>query len=115
MAYIDGVLCAVPAANKDAFLAHARETAAIFKEVGAVRVVDGWGSDVPDGKVTDFRRAVQASSDEIVTFGWIEWPDKETRDAAWAKLMEDPRMADMKMPYDGKRMVYGGFDLIAET
>jgi uncharacterized protein YbaA (DUF1428 family) len=71
--------------------------------------VDGWGDDVPDGKTTDFRRAVQAEAGESVVFGWVEWPSKAVRDEAWQKIMADPRMENLKPPFDGKRMVYGGF------
>lgn len=109
MTYVDGFLAAVPDANKDAYIAHAQFAADIFKELGAERVVECWEDDVPDGKVTDFRRSVQRKDGESVVFSWITWPDKATRDAGWAKMMEDPRMKDMEMPFDGKRMIYGGF------
>ena len=109
MSYIDGFLAAVPDANKDAYIEHARIAADIFKEFGAERIVECWEDDVPDGKVTDFRRSVQRQDGESVVFSWIAWPDKATRDSGWAKMMEDPRMKDMQMPFDGKRMIYGGF------
>ncbi|MBX3499044.1 MAG: DUF1428 domain-containing protein [Alphaproteobacteria bacterium] len=108
--YIDGSLIPVPAGKKDAYRAMAAKMGAVFKEYGAVRVVDAWGDDVPDGKVTDFKGAVKATSDEQVVYSWIEWPSKQARDAAWKKVMEDPRMKAMgDMPFDGKRMIYGGF------
>ena len=109
MNYIDGFVAAVPAKNKEAYVAHARTAAAIFKELGALRLVEGWGDDVPDGKITDFRGAVKAEEGEVVLFSWIEWPSKEVRDAGMKKMMEDPQMRDMEMPFDGKRMIYGGF------
>jgi len=110
MSYIDGFVIAVPNANRDKFIAHASTFDAIFLEFGATRVVECWGDDVPDGKLTDFRRAVQAKPDESVAFSWIEWPDKATRDAGMAKIMKDPRMeAASDMPFDGKRMIFGGF------
>jgi uncharacterized protein YbaA (DUF1428 family) len=115
MAYIDGFLIAVPKANKQKFIEHANKGDSVFMELGATRVLECWGDDVPDGKVTDFRRAVQATEDEVVVFSWIEWPDKATRDAGMGKmkdLMEnDPRMNPKSnpMPFDGKRMIYGGF------
>lgn len=115
MSYIDGFLAAVPDANKDAYIEHARIAANIFKEFGAERIVECWEDDVPDGKVTDFRRSVQRQSGESVVFSWIQWPDKATRDAGWAKMMEDPRMKDMQMPFDGKRMIYGGFSPILDV
>lgn len=111
MAYIDGFVLAVPNANKQKFIDFAATFDPIFKEYGATRVVECWGDDVPDGKQTDFKRAVQCKDDETVVFSWIEWPDKATRDAGMKKMMEDPRM-DPKanpMPLDGARMIYGGF------
>jgi uncharacterized protein YbaA (DUF1428 family) len=110
MSYIDGFVIAVPNANRQPFIDHAANFDPIFVEYGAIRVVECWADDVPDGKVTDFRRAVQATQDESVVFSWVEWPDKATRDAGMAKLMEDPRMPGMgEMPFDGKRMIFGGF------
>jgi uncharacterized protein YbaA (DUF1428 family) len=107
--YVDGIITAVPRANKDAFREMADKNAAILKEYGATRTVDAWGDDVPDGKVTDYKGAVKATSDEIVVFSWIEWPSKQARDQGWEKAMADPRMKDIKMPFDGKRVIYGGF------
>ncbi|MEW9624889.1 DUF1428 domain-containing protein [Rhodanobacter geophilus] len=110
MSYIDGFVIAVPHAKREQFIAHAKTLDPIFMEFGATRVVECWGDDVPEGKLTDFRRAVQAKADESVVFSWIEWPDKATRDAGMAKCMEDPRMAPgAEMPFDGKRMIFGGF------
>ncbi len=112
MSYIEGFVLAVPTANKDAYQKHAEEAAPMFKQFGVARMVENWGDDVPKGKVTDFHGAVQAKDDETVVFSWFEYPDKATRDAANAKMMEDPRMKDMgaSMPFDGKRMIIGGFD-----
>ena len=115
MNYVDGFVAAVPAANKDAFLAHARAALPLFKEFGAIRVVECWGDDVPDGKVTDFKGAVKAKDDEAVVFSWIEWPSKEVRDAAMKRMMEDPRMREMQMPFDGQRMIFGGFQPILDA
>ena len=110
MSYIDGFVIAVPSANREQFIAHARTFDSLFVEFGATRVTECWGDDVPDGKLTDFRRAVQAKDEESVVFSWIEWPDKATRDAGMAKVMQDPRMqAAGDMPFDGKRMIFGGF------
>lgn len=114
--FIEGYLAAVPTANRDKFRAHAGQADAVFLDHGATRVVDCWGDDVPDGKLTDFRKAVKAQDDEAVTFGWVEWPDKATRDKGMAKMMDpdfsDPRMDPEQnpMPFDGKRMVFGGFE-----
>ena len=115
MSYIDGMVAAVPTANREAYLAHARAAATIFREHGATRIVETWGDDIPDGKLTDFRRAVQATADETVVFSWITWPDKAARDAGWAKIMQDSRMAATEMPFDGKRMIYGGFEALLEA
>ena len=111
MAYIDGFVIAVPVGNKDKFIEHARKGDAVFLEHGATRVLECWGDDVPKGEQTDFRRAVQASDDEAVLFSWVEWPDKATRDEGMKHVMEDPRLKpeNNPMPYDGKRMIYGGF------
>jgi uncharacterized protein YbaA (DUF1428 family) len=124
MTYIDGFVIACPKANRQKFIDHARAADSMFIEMGALRVVECWGDDVPDGKTTDFRMAVKAEAEEDVLFSWIEWPDKATRDAAYAKMMapdfNDPRMDQEKnpMPFDGKRMIWGGFapvvDLMGE-
>jgi uncharacterized protein YbaA (DUF1428 family) len=116
MAYVDGFVIAVPNANKQAFIEHANKFNPLFLEFGATRIVECWGDDVPAGKVTDFQRAVQAKDDETVVFSWVEWPDKATRDAGMAKMMEDPRLdpAENPMPFDGKRMIFGGFQPIYE-
>lgn len=112
MTYVEGFVAAVPAANKEAYLRHASDAVPLFKEFGVRRMVENWGDDVPDGKVTDFRRAVQAKQDEVVVFSWFEYPSRQVRDAANEKMRSDPRMREMgaSMPFDGKRMIYGGFD-----
>jgi uncharacterized protein YbaA (DUF1428 family) len=116
MSYIDGYIVAVPRENEAAYRDMARKAAPIFRDLGAVRVVETWGSDIPDGKVTDFKRAVQATADENIVFSWIEYPDKATRDAANEKMMSDPRFKALgDMPFDGKRMIFGGFDVFLDT
>ena len=117
MSYIDGFIAAVPDANREAYIEYSRKFDPIFVEHGATRVVECWGDDVPDGKVTDFRRSVQAKEGESVVFSWIEWPDKATRDAGMEKVMKDPRMDPEKnpMPFDGARLIYGGFAPVFET
>ena len=116
MTYIDGFVIAVPTANKDAFTEHARAADSVFIELGATRILECWADDVSHGKQTDFYRAVEAKEDESVVFSWVEWPDKPTRDAAMGRMEElmksDPRMDPAKnpMPFDGKRMIYGGFE-----
>ncbi|WP_324694746.1 DUF1428 domain-containing protein [Novosphingobium sp. RL4] len=120
MPYIDGFVIAVPLANKDRFISHAREFDDYFIEYGATRVVECWGDDLQHGKQTDFFRAVDAREDETVCFSWIEWPDKATRDRQMGLLMElmknDPRFdpATNPPPFDGARMIYGGFDSVVE-
>ena len=119
MAYIDGFVFAVPAANKDTFVKFARHFDAKLIEHGALRVVECWGDDVPHGKQTDFYRAVQATEDEVVAFSWVEWPDKATRDAVHqnmeALMASDEMDASQNgMPFDGARMVFGGFAPVLE-
>ena len=113
--YFDGYLLPVPASNRDAYRDMARKAAEVFLEYGALRVVEAWGDDVPEGKTTDFQRAVLLEDGEHVVFSWVEWPSKQARDAAWPKLMEDARMKpDGDMPFDGRRMVYGGFAALVD-
>lgn len=111
MSYVDGFVMAVPTANKDAFIEHARMGDPVFLKYGALRVVECWGDDVPDGVLTDFRKAVQAKPDETVVFSWVEWPDRATRDKGMAAMMDDPAMSpeNNPMPFDGKRLIFGGF------
>ncbi|WP_417432519.1 DUF1428 domain-containing protein [Kiloniella sp.] len=117
MTYVDGFVAAVPNKNKEAYLKHAQIASKVFKEYGALKVVDCWGEDVPDGKHTSFPLAVKKEVDETVLFGWIIWPDKTTRDTAMQKAMEDPRMQEKEnpMPFDGKRLIYGGFEMMFEV
>ena len=110
MAYVEGTVTAVLNANKEAYRDFARRSGEIFKEHGLQTLVECWGEDVPDGELTSFPMAVKLQQDETVVFSWMVWPDKTTRDAGWSKIMEDPRMAELgDMPFDGKRMIYGGF------
>jgi uncharacterized protein YbaA (DUF1428 family) len=115
MGYIDGLVIPVPEGNKQAFVASAQKMTALLKRLGATRVVDCWGSDVRDGKVTDFKRAVAAQAGETVAFSWVEWPSKEARDKANKALMDDPEMKKMDMPFDGKRMIFAGFEVVHDT
>lgn len=115
MAYVEGFVIAVPAAKQETYRKFAAEGAKLFREYGATRVVEAWGNDVPDGKVTDFKGAVKAKDDEVVVFSWIEYPNKAVRDAAVQKMMNDPRMQAMgDLPFDGQRMIFGGFDVIVD-
>lgn len=111
MSYVDGFVVPVPKGKKDAYRASAAKAWPLFQEYGATRHVECWADDVPDGKTTDFKMAVKAQPDETVVFSWIEYPSKAVRDEANKKMRDDPRMKAMgeNMPFDGKRMIYGGF------
>ena len=117
MNYLDGFVAAVPLAKKEAFLKHATDAAVVFKEYGALSVVESWGDDVPEGQLTSFPIAVKREAGETVVFSWIQWPSKAVRDSAWEKIMTDPRMnaENNPMPFDGKRMIYGGFQIIMQA
>ncbi len=114
MSYVDGFVAAVPTANKEAYRRHAAEASVIFRDHGALKMVDCWGDDVPDGKLTSFPMAVKKEEGETVVFSWVIWPDKATRDAGMAGLMADARMNALSMPFDGKRMIFGGFEVLFE-
>lgn len=116
MTYVEGFVAAVPTANKPQYKAHAEQAAAMIKEFGATRFVETWGDDVPHGKVNDLHKAVEAKDDEAIVFSWFEYPDKAARDAANEKMMADPRMEEFgkDMPFDGKRMIFGGFKCVVE-
>ena len=108
--YVDGYLLPVPNDKREAYRELAQKVAGKFTDFGAVRVVEGWGDDVPDGKITDYRRAVKAEPHENIVYSYVEWPDKDTRDKGWERLMADPDMqSGHDMPFDGKRMFWGGF------
>ena len=115
MTYVEGFIVAAPTANKEVYRQHALGAWPMFSEFGMTRLVEGWGDDVPDGKVTDFKSAVQAKPDETVLFSWCEYPSRAVRDAAGQKMRTDPRMQEMgQMPFDGMRMVYGGFSVMID-
>jgi uncharacterized protein YbaA (DUF1428 family) len=117
MNYVDGLVAAVPTANREKYRTHAEKAAAVFKEHGALKVVECWGDDVPEGEVTSFPMAVKRKPDETVVFSWILWPSRQVRDAAMKKVMADPRLKpDVNpMPFDGKRLIFGGFEMIVEA
>ena len=111
MDYIDGFVAAVPAAEKQAYIKHAKAAAAVFREYGALRLVECWADDVPQGQVTSFYDAVKCLDDEVIVFSWLVWPSKEARTAGVEKAMQDERLSpeNNPMPFDGSRMIYGGF------
>ena len=117
MNFVDGFVLAVPNANRDRYTRHAQLAAAVFKENGALSVVECWGEDVPEGKLTSFPLAVKRAPDETVVFSWIVWPSRAARDAGMAKVMADSRLdpATNPMPFDGKRLIYGGFEVIVDA
>ncbi len=116
MSYVDGFVAAVPTANKEAFIRHASDAAVVFREYGVLQVVECWGDDVPEGKQTSFSMAVKCQEDETVVFSWLVWPSREVRDQAMPRIMEDPRLQpDVNpMPFDGQRLIYGGFDVVVD-
>ena len=120
MAYIDGFVIPLPTQNKEAFVQVAKTYDQMLMDMGATRIVECWGNDVPRGKVTDFYGAVDATPDETVVFSWVEWPDKATRDAAMEKMkvlmQEDPAMnpETNPCPFDGGRLIFGGFEPVLE-
>lgn len=116
MNYVDGFVAAVPTANKEAFIRHASDAAVVFREYGVLQVVECWGDDVPQGKQTSFPMAVKCRDDETVIFSWLVWPSREVRDEAMPRIMEDPRLQpDVNpMPFDGQRLIYGGFDVVVD-
>lgn len=111
MEYIDGFVAAVPTKNKEKYIEHAKLAVQIFKDHGALRLVECWGDDVPEGEVTSFPMAVKCKEDETVVFSWAIWPSKEVRDKGWEGLMQDSRM-EQEMPFDGSRIIYGGFQMV---
>lgn len=117
MSYIDVMVAAVPTANREQYFKHSTASAVVFKDHGALELVECWGDDVPDGTLTSFPMAVKKADDETVVIGWIVWPSKDIRNAGMAKVMADPRMQPETnpMPFDGKRMLYGGFDILSKS
>ena len=109
--YVDGFLLAVPSANKERYFQVARDATPLFKEHGAIEVVECWGDDVPEGKLTSMPMAVKLEEGETVVFSWIVWPSREVRDTGMKAVMEDPRFIK-EMPFDGKRMIFGGFRVL---
>ncbi|HSG54177.1 MAG TPA: DUF1428 domain-containing protein [Paracoccaceae bacterium] len=105
--YIQGFIVPVPADKKEEYRAVAQKFTDLMKPHGLVEMVEAWEADVPDGKLTDFRRAVNLVEGEKVVFSWVIWPDKATCDAAHEKMVHG---MDMEIPFDGARMVWGGFE-----
>ena len=113
--YIDGFVAAVRRDRRKDFLSIAKACDPVFMEHGAGWIMEAWGVDVPEGKLTDFRRAVQAEPDEDIVFSWVQWPDRAARDAGNQKIMNDPCMAAHEMPFDGRRLIFGGFVPVGEV
>ena len=115
MAYVTGFLTPVKNENRERYINSAKASWPLFKGYGAIAQIENWGADVPDGKLTSFPMAVKLEADESVVFSWIVWPDRATADKAWDTMQNDPAIADMDMPFDGKRMMWGGFDTIFDS
>ena len=116
MSYVDGFVLAVPKANLEAYKTLTKLSGKIWMEYGALAYVEALADDVPYGELTSFPRAVQATDDETVVFSWIVYKDKVSRDAIMAKVMADERLKSSMtdMPFDGKRMIFGGFEPFLE-
>ena len=116
MTYFEGFIVPVPEDNKRAFAEHANGLAQSLRKCGVRRQLEAWGTDVPEGKLTDFRKAVDAKPDENIVFAWFEYPDRQSRDAANEAMMSNPQMAEMgtNVPFDAKRMILGGFEAVVE-
>lgn len=114
MAYLSIMAAPVKTADRDRYMEHARKTWPAFQRHGAIGITENWGTDIPDGRITSFPLAVQRQPDESVVLSWIVWPDKATCDAAWAKLAEEPEMSNMDLPFDGRRMIFGGFETLLQ-
>ena len=116
MTYVDGYVLTVPKDKKDAYKDTCLKTAEVFKAHGALRCVECWGDDVPDGQLTSFPMAVKAEPDEVVVFSWVVWPSRETREAGAKAAMEDPRMESIDFSMvDGKRMIFGSFEPLIDV
>jgi len=115
MSYVECFVAAVPNENEAEYKKHASNMGAIFKEYGADRIVDCWGVAVPDGESTSFPLAVRAQDGETVAMGWVEWPSREARDEGMPKAMQDERMGMQHMPFDGKRLIFAGFEKFSEV
>jgi uncharacterized protein YbaA (DUF1428 family) len=117
MTYVDGFVVAVPTDKRDTYTTHAESAAAVFKEHGALKVVECWGDDVPEGTLTSFPMAVKRKDDETVVFSWVVWPSRRVRDEGMKAVMADPRLQPdtNPMPFDGKRLIYGGFEVIVDA
>lgn len=117
VAFVDGFVAAVPTAREAEYRAHAEKAAAVFKDYGALEVIECWGEEIADGERTSFIKAVACESDETVVFSWVRWPSREVRDAAMVKVAADPRLSPEAnpMPFDGTRLIHGGFVPIVEA
>ena len=115
MSYVECYVAAVPSSNENSYKSHCSKMAEVFKDHGALRTVDGWGKEIPEGKLTSFPMAVKAKDDETVVLGWIEWESKQARDSGMAKAMQDDRLAMEHMPFDGKRLIFAGFEIFSDV
>ena len=115
MSYITGFLTPVKSVDKDRYIASSKKAWPAFQKYGCLEQVETWGEDIPSGKVTGFDLAVQLEDGEVPVFSWLRWPDRATADKCWEQMQSDPDFADMDMPFDGKRMMWGGFAPIFES
>ncbi len=117
MTYVDGMMAAVPTANKEIYREHSAKAARVFKRHGALSYMECWGDEVPEGKNNSMHTAVMRKPDETVVFSFVTWPSKDARNAGMPKVMSDPEMPSgmESMPFDPKRMIFGGFEVLVEA
>jgi len=117
MTYIDSFVAPVPTANRQQYIRHAKTIAPLFREYGALSYTECWGDDIPDGEITSFPRAVACEPGETVCFGWVVWPSREARERGMQQMRGDERMSPQNcpLPFDGRRLIFGGFEVIVEA
>lgn len=114
MKYIDGFIAAVPTKNKTFYIKHVHQASKLFKTYGAIKLVECWGDDIKEGEITSFPKAVKCKENETVVLSWVEWPSREVRDEGMQKMFKDPIIKEMNMPFDKRRLISGGFEVLLD-